>query len=76
MYYLGIDLGGTNIAAGIVDENLQIVKKASTPTIATRPTDEIAKDMADLCLKLMEECNIDKSEIIACGIASPGTANS
>ena len=22
MYYIGIDLGGTNIAAGIVDENI------------------------------------------------------
>ncbi|MBQ8382523.1 MAG: ROK family protein [Clostridia bacterium] len=76
MYYFGIDLGGTNIAAGIVDEQFNIVKKASTPTMATRPTDEIAKDMADLCLKLAEECNIPLSEIAACGIASPGTANS
>ena len=75
MYYLGIDLGGTNIAAGIVDENFNIVKKTSTPTMATRPTDEIAKDMADLCLKLMAECNIPASEIAACGIASPGTAH-
>ena len=34
MYTIGIDLGGTNIAAGIVDENYNIVKKASTPTNA------------------------------------------
>lgn len=76
MYYLGIDLGGTNIAVGVVDEKLNIVKKASTPTLATRPTDEIVKDMADLCLKLCEECNITLSEVAACGIASPGTVNS
>ena len=68
MYYFGIDLGGTNIAAGIVDENFNIVKKTSTPTLATRPTDEIAKDMADLCLKLCEECNIPLSEVAACGL--------
>lgn len=35
-YRIGIDLGGTNIAAGIVDENLRIIKKASIPTAAPR----------------------------------------
>ena len=48
MYYIGIDLGGTNIAAGIVDESYKIIKKASTPTKASRPADEIVADMAAL----------------------------
>lgn len=76
MYYFGIDLGGTNIAAGIVDENYHILKKGSIPTLATRPTDEIAKDMADLCLSLAKEMGISVSDVEACGIASPGTCNS
>ena len=29
MYRLGIDLGGTNIVAGVVDENYEIIAKAS-----------------------------------------------
>ena len=41
-----------------------------------RPTDEIALDMANLCKKLAKENNIPLSEVAACGIASPGTANS
>ena len=41
MYYLGIDLGGTNIAVGVVDENCKIVKKGSVPTKAEREADEI-----------------------------------
>ena len=32
MYYIGVDLGGTNIAVGIVDENHQLVKMESGPT--------------------------------------------
>ena len=32
MYYIGVDLGGTNIAIGIVNEEFEIVKKGSTPT--------------------------------------------
>ena len=35
MYYIGIDLGGTNIAVGIVDESFKIVKKGSTPTLVS-----------------------------------------
>ena len=76
MYYLGIDLGGTNIAAGIVDENFKIILKGSTPTLASRPTDEIVKDMASLCKKLCSDAKISMSEVASCGIASPGTANS
>ena len=40
MYYIGIDLGGTNIAAGVVDETFHIVKKGSVPTGAHRTADE------------------------------------
>ena len=33
MVRIGVDLGGTNIAAGIVDENGKIIKSGSTPTL-------------------------------------------
>ena len=42
MYRIGIDLGGTNIAAGIVDKDYHIVYKASVPTEAQRPAEQIA----------------------------------
>lgn len=75
MYYIGIDLGGTNIAAGIVDENYKIVMKASTPTNAVREADEITADIASLCKKLVGEMNITLDDIGSIGIATPGTAN-
>lgn len=53
MYYIGIDLGGTNIAAGIVTEEGKIVVKDSVPTLSERPTDEIVTDMANLSKKLV-----------------------
>ena len=46
--YIGIDLGGTNIAIGIVDDNGKIIAKNSTPTLAERGYKEIIKDMAAL----------------------------
>lgn len=73
MYYLGIDLGGTNIAIGIVDEDYKIVKKGSTPTLSERDLEEVVKDIASLSMKLLNEANIDVSEIAHAGIGSPGS---
>ena len=75
-YFIGIDLGGTNIAAGVVDENLNILKKGSVPTLASRPADEIVADMAKLCLDIVKDAGLSLSDIDCAGIAAPGTANS
>ena len=75
MYRIGIDLGGTNIAAGIVNENFEIVCKASIPTGADRPAAEIAADMAGICRAVCEKAGISPTEIASVGIASPGIAN-
>jgi ROK family protein (putative glucokinase) len=72
MYYIGIDLGGTNIAAGIVDESGAIVKKGSVPTGRTRPSEEIVEDMCALAESLMKDTGIGVSEIHSVGIGSPG----
>ena len=48
MFRAGIDLGGTNIKAGIVDENQKILAEGSVPTRVERPYEEIVNDMAVL----------------------------
>ncbi len=75
MYRIGIDLGGTNIAAGLVNESYQIVRKDSVPTNAQRDPALIVDDIAMLCKKICEEEGIALSDIEAIGIASPGIAN-
>ena len=75
MYRIGIDLGGTNIAAGIVNESFEIICKASIPTGAERPAAEIAADMAAICHPVCEKAGIAPSELASVGIASPGIAN-
>ena len=76
MYRIGIDLGGTNIAVGLVNDQLQIVNKLSTPTLAKRPAEEIVADMATLCKKLCEAQGIALSDLESIGIAAPGMINS
>ena len=75
MFRIGVDLGGTNIAAGLVDENYQIVCKKSVPTGAERAPECIVADMAALCLSLCEEQGVGMAEVVSVGIASPGIAN-
>ena len=47
MYRIGIDLGGTNIAVGVVNEKYEIVAHHSVPTGASRPAAEVIGDMGD-----------------------------
>ena len=75
MYRIGVDLGGTNIAVGLVDENYNIIKKESGPTNASRGADAIVADISALCLRLCDECGIAVADIDALGIAAPGAAN-
>ena len=76
MYTIGIDLGGTNIAAGIVNDNYEIIQKDSVPTGADRPGEEIVKDMAALCKKIIADAGLTEADIEYIGIATPGTADS
>lgn len=71
MLRIGVDLGGTNIAAGIVNENYEIVCKLSRPTELSSG-DSIAKEIGELCNELCEKYNVKPSDIEAVGIASPG----
>ena len=75
MYRIGIDLGGTNIAAGLVDDDYKLVLKKSTPTLANRAPEEIVADMARLCLDICAEKGLDIKDIANIGIATPGIAN-
>ena len=75
MYYLGVDLGGTNIAIGLVNKNFEIIEKGKVPTKAQRPTGEIIDDMAALCASLVEKAGITFEEVESVGIATPGSIN-
>ena len=72
MYRIGVDLGGTNIAVGIVNEKFEIVAQGSVPTGADREGTAIVDDMAALCKKLIADHGLTEADIASLGIASPG----
>ncbi len=75
MLSIGIDLGGTNIAAGLVDEEGKILLKKSVPTGKEREADAIVKDMAQVTNDILKEAGRPLEEVGFCGISTPGIAN-
>ena len=75
-YYVGIDLGGTNIVAGLVDENYNILGKVSRKTNRPRPAEEIAADMAACALDVIKQQGLTTEQVEWVGIGTPGIANS
>jgi len=71
MLFLGIDIGGTNVKFGVMDENYIIIKKDSIPTGAEGEGDEI---LADIIKKAAELCG--EFDIEAVGIGVAGRVNS
>ena len=71
--FIGIDFGGTNIAAGLVTADGELVAQGSTPTLSGRPIAEVVDDMAGLCKKLVDDYGIKLSDIEGVGIGSPGS---
>lgn len=71
-YYIGVDIGGTNIAAGIVGEDFKILRKSSIKTLAPRSAESICDDIAVMCRKLCEEAGIPFGDIVGIGAACPG----
>ena len=75
-YYIGIDIGGTKIAVGVVDENYKILARAQRPTMGSRGEKEIVDDIIALIEEAATAANLTTNDIKEIGIGYPGTANS
>ena len=76
MYYLGIDLGGMSIKAGVCNDKGEILVKDTCVTVRTEDGDRILNDMAALCLKVIADAGLTVNDIEYAGVASPGSADS
>ena len=72
MLYIGIDVGGTGLKAGVVDEHGNILAKQSCPTGQERGHEAVIHDMAQLALKTLEASGHDLSEVHSIGVGIPG----
>ena len=74
-HYLGIDLGGTNIAVGVLDEEHRFLAKTSTPTLSRRGFEAVVADMADAAVRALAQANLTADDVEYIGIGAPSTMN-
>ncbi len=74
-YFLGIDLGGTNLVVGLVDEEYKLLDKDSIPTRAGGNSEELITDMCSLADQILLRNKLKLSDIESVGVGVPGTAN-
>ncbi|SHN65549.1 glucokinase [Butyrivibrio hungatei DSM 14810] len=74
MYRVGVDVGGTNIAIGIVDETYKIVDKTGVKTSEASSPEEMIKAIATTVTELIARNGLNESEIESIGVGVPGTA--
>ena len=73
--FLGIDLGGTNIAAGVVDEQGHILKKHSVRTNTAQPFEDLVSDIAQTAYQAAELAGVKMEEISSVGLGTPSLIN-
>ncbi|GAA0100102.1 ROK family protein [Paraclostridium bifermentans] len=75
MYYIGVDIGGTGVQAGVVDENGQILFRKECPTDVLSGFEKIMEDINQLVRTMLEENGIQISEIKSIGFGVPSFIN-
>lgn len=74
-YRVGIDLGGTNIVAGVVNSDYEIIARAECKTAIPRPEADVCDSMADVVKKAVKKAKLTMDDIAYIGIGVPGAVN-
>ena len=74
-YSLGIDIGGTNIAAGVVDENYNIICQSKVKTCSDREYIAVLDDIVSAGKSAVKKSGMNIKEMQWVGLGCPGTCN-
>lgn len=75
MYRIGVDLGGTNIAVGLINENYEIIARAGAKTNIPRPAEEIFADIVKCAKEAVAKAGVEMNEVASIGIGTPGSCD-
>ncbi len=71
--FVGIDLGGTNIKVGVLNDAGETLSYLSTPTLVERGADDATKRMAAAVHEAITKAGLKPSDVAGVGLGSPGT---
>ena len=75
-YYVGIDLGGTFIKGGIVDDLGNVILSDKVPTESEGGQEVVATNIANLANALIEKAGLAKDDLVGIGMGVPGMIDS
>ena len=75
MYYIGVDIGGTGIQAGVVDNYGKIIFRSECKTVIEKGFEGILNDIKIMIYKLLEDNKLTMSDIKSIGFGVPGFIN-
>ena len=75
MYRIGVDLGGTNISAGVIDDKLEIIGRGKLKTNCPREAELILADFAKAVELAAADAGIGMKDVVSIGIGTPGSVN-
>ena len=73
MKYVGVDIGGTNLKAGLVDENGVLLATQKMKVASIADDDGLAWTVASLVQELAHTVNLSVSDVASVGVGVPGT---
>ena len=72
-FFAGVDLGGTNIKIGLVDDQGRTLAFVSIPTEIERGAEDGTRRMGESVRRVIAEAGLKPSDIARVGLGTPGT---
>lgn len=73
---IGVDIGGTNVAIGLLDDKFNIVSRVSIKTVVSRGCKSVVENIVNCIKDLCAEANLKLYQIESIGIGCPGRVDS
>jgi len=70
--FVGIDIGGTNIKLGLVNDAGQVVASRSIPTEQSRGAEDGCRRIGETVRQLIAESQVSSAHVVRAGLVSPG----
>ena len=71
-YCVGVDLGGTNIKAGLLDADAKVLSKLSLPTEIEAGRERVIQNIIGSAERAIAEAGVKREQVVGIGIGSPG----
>lgn len=74
-YFIGFDLGGTKMIAGVVDQNHRVLAKVKRKSLTQEGSEIVFEDIKTCIEEVMTEAGITAEQVDGIGMAVPGILN-